>query len=147
MTRFKPAVTPAEIEARDAARDAKLDALHTTLTQQITALRNGQDWQDWLKVAARFHHYSFNNVTLIAAQSSAAGRPLATVVAGFGAWQALGRQVNKGERGIQSSPRWCADPHLPITARAAPATAPAAGGTARPVPPPARWNQQPNPGG
>ena len=101
MSRFKPAVTPAEIEARDAARDAKLDALHNTLTQQITALRNGQDWQDWLNVAARFHHYSFNNVTLIAAQSSAAGRPPATVVAGFGAWQALGRRVNKGERGIQ----------------------------------------------
>jgi DNA primase len=101
MTRFKPAVTPAEIGARDAARNAKLDALHTTLTQEITALRNGQDWQDWLKVAARFHQYSFNNVTLIAAQSSAAGRPPATVVAGFGAWQALGRQVNKGERGIQ----------------------------------------------
>ena len=101
MSRFKPAVTPAKIGARDAARDAKLVALHTTLTQQIAALRNGQDWQDWLNVAARFHQYSFNNVTLIAAQCSAAGRPPATVVAGFGAWQALARQVNKGERGIQ----------------------------------------------
>ena len=101
MTRFKPAVTPAEIGARDAARDAKLDALHTTLTQQITALRNGQDWQNWLRVAARFHNYSFNNVILIAAACSTAGRPPATAVAGFGAWQALGRQVNKGERGIQ----------------------------------------------
>jgi DNA primase len=101
MTRLKPAVTPTEIQSRDAARDAKLAALHTTLTEQITAIRNGQDWQDWLKVAARFHNYSFNNVTLIAAQCSAAGRPPATAVAGFGAWKALGRQVNKGERGIQ----------------------------------------------
>jgi len=101
MTRFKPAVTPAEIGARDAARDAKLDALHTTLTQQITALRNGQDWQNWLRVAARFHNYSFNNVILIAAACNTAERPPATAVAGFGAWQALGRQVNKGERGIQ----------------------------------------------
>ena len=101
MTRLKPAVTPAEIAARDVARDAKLNTLHAILTQQITALRNGQDWQSWLEVAARFHHYSFNNVTLIAAQCSAAGRPPATAVAGFGAWQALGRQVNKGERGIQ----------------------------------------------
>ncbi len=37
----------------------------------------------------------FNNVLLIAAQ-----RPDATAVAGFGAWKALGRQVDKGSKGI-----------------------------------------------
>ncbi len=36
-----------------------------------------------------------NNVLLIAAQ-----RPDATAVAGFGAWKALGRQVDKGSKGI-----------------------------------------------
>ena len=95
MGRFKPARTPADIADRDAARAAKLEALHTTLTEHVATLRGGQDWQDWLNVAARFHHYSLNNVLLIAAQ-----RPQATAVAGFGAWQALGRQVDKGEKGI-----------------------------------------------
>ena len=87
---------PAELEAREAASTAKLDALHSTLTDQIAALRTGQDWQRWLTVAARFHNYSFNNVLLIAAQ-----RPGATAVAGYEAWKALGRQVDKGQRGIQ----------------------------------------------
>ena len=44
---------------------------------------------------ARFHTYSFNNVALIVAQ-----RPEATRVAGYRAWQALGRQVRKGEKGM-----------------------------------------------
>lgn len=112
MGRFKRASTPAELEAREAARAAKLDALHGTLTEQIAALRTGQDWQRWLQVAARFHNYSFNNVLLIAAQ-----RPGATAVAGYEAWKALGRQVDKGERGIQIL--------APVVRRTAPADSPA----------------------
>jgi len=100
MGTYQPARTPAEIADGDQARAAKLAALHTTLTEQITALRTGADWQGWLKTAARFHQYSFNNVTLIAAQCTAAGRPEPTAVAGFATWKALGRQVNKGERAI-----------------------------------------------
>ncbi|CAB4896493.1 MAG: toprim domain-containing protein [Actinobacteria bacterium] len=96
MGRFHRASNPAELEAREAARAAKLETLHETLTEQIAALRTGTDWQRWLSVAARFHNYSFNNVLLIAAQ-----RPGATAVAGYEAWKALGRQVDKGERGIQ----------------------------------------------
>jgi DNA primase len=113
MGRPRPAVGPAELEAREAARTAKLDALHGTLTEQIAALRSGQDWQRWLAVAARFHNYSFNNVLLIGAQ-----RPGATAVAGYEAWKALGRQVDKGERGIQIL--------APVVRRTAPAEPPAA---------------------
>lgn len=96
MGRFQRASNPAELEARETARAAKLETLHDRLTEQIAALRTGTDWQRWLSVAARFHNYSFNNVLLIAAQ-----RPGATAVAGYEAWKALGRQVDKGERGIQ----------------------------------------------
>ena len=85
-----------EIATRDTARAAKLEALHATLAEKIAAIRDGADWRNWLNVAARFHAYSFNNQILIAAQ-----RPEATAVAGFEAWKALGRRVNKGERGIQ----------------------------------------------
>jgi len=49
----------------------------------------------FLSTMARFHHYSFGNVLLIAFQ-----RPDATRVAGFNAWKKLGRFVQKGEKGI-----------------------------------------------
>jgi antirestriction protein ArdC len=48
-----------------------------------------------LKTMAQFHRYSFHNICLIAQQ-----RPDATRVAGFHAWQKLGRFVRKGEKGI-----------------------------------------------
>jgi hypothetical protein len=44
----------------------------------------------------RLRGHSFANVLLIAAQ-----RPEASLVASYEQWQALGRQVNRGERGIQ----------------------------------------------
>lgn len=50
----------------------------------------------YLGVMARFHQYSFCNQLLILAP-----RPDATHVAGYQRWQALGRQVQKGEKGIQ----------------------------------------------
>jgi DNA primase len=81
---------------RKAAQDRKLGELHSRLTDQIAQLTSGADWQAWLRVAARFHAYSFSNTLLIHAQ-----RPDATRVAGYRAWQSLGRQVQKGQRGIQ----------------------------------------------
>lgn len=61
------------------------------------ALAAGQsaDLERYLAVMGRFHRYSFHNCLLIAMQ-----RPAATLVAGYGRWQDLGRQVRKGERGI-----------------------------------------------
>jgi hypothetical protein len=61
------------------------------------ALRQGRSdaLTQFLKTAARFHRYSFQNVMLIAWQ-----RPNATRVAGFHTWKSLGRQVRKGEKGI-----------------------------------------------
>jgi hypothetical protein len=92
----KQAVTSADRERREHAQADKLAALHERLAQQVAALRTGDDWRRWLEVASRFHDYSFNNTLLIYAQ-----RPDATLVAGYEAWKALGRQVEKGQRGIQ----------------------------------------------
>jgi antirestriction protein ArdC len=50
----------------------------------------------WLRARATFHDYSFGNICLIVTQ-----RPDATQVAGYKAWQRLGRQVRRGERGIR----------------------------------------------
>ena len=52
-------------------------------------------WKQWASTLARFPTYSPGNALLIMAQ-----RPDATYVAGYHAWQKLGRQVQKGERGI-----------------------------------------------
>jgi len=73
----------------------KVRQLHDSLTAQVEALVSGDDWARFLTVASRFHTYSPNNVWLILAQ-----RPDATRVAGYRAWQKLGRQVNKGSKGI-----------------------------------------------
>ena len=86
---------PADVAAAQQAREEKLAALHQTLQDQVASIRTGADWQAWLGVASRFHDYSANNVLLIAAQ-----RPDATQVAGYRAWQTLGRQVDRGEKGI-----------------------------------------------
>jgi len=58
-------------------------------------LDDPEQWRQWASTLCRFHQYSAGNVCLIMAQ-----RPDATWVAGYHAWQQLGRQVLKGERGI-----------------------------------------------
>src|SRR3984893_13709208 len=49
----------------------------------------------YLSAMAKFRAYSLFNVLLILKQCPSAGR-----VAGYRAWQSLGRQVKKGEKGI-----------------------------------------------
>lgn len=70
---------------------------HEALEKLSAALEAGasEELRRYLAVMARFHRYSFTNSLLIAMQ-----RPDATHVAGYRAWQKLGRQVRKGERGI-----------------------------------------------
>jgi len=77
------------------ANAERVRALHDRLTAQVEALVTGEDWARFLTVASRFHTYSPNNVWLILAQ-----RPHATRVAGYRTWQRLGRQVNRGAKGI-----------------------------------------------
>lgn len=92
-------------EEQRAARDAKLDALHEQLTGAVESLVSGGDWKQALEFAARFRARSFNNTLLIFVQHQAAfeaGRvpePVPSYVAGFKQWQALGRQVEKGQSG------------------------------------------------
>ena len=52
-------------------------------------------WEQWAQTYAKFPRYSPGNVLLIMSQ-----RPDATMVAGYHAWQGLGRQVQHGEHGI-----------------------------------------------
>jgi hypothetical protein len=63
----------------------------------VKALEAGQSevLSSYLTAMAQFHHYSFQNILLIASQ-----RPTASRVAGIRAWNQLGRRVKRGEKGI-----------------------------------------------
>jgi hypothetical protein len=78
-------------------RDAAMKLAQEGLNDLNEALKRGgsETLQRYLDVLARFHHYSFGNVMMIARQ-----RPDATYVAGFHTWRKLGRCVKKGEQGI-----------------------------------------------
>jgi hypothetical protein len=65
------------------------------LTSGIANLTSSHQWKQYLEFQRRFHHYSFNNVLLIAAQYHEATR-----VAGFNAWKKSNRFVRKGEKAI-----------------------------------------------
>lgn len=67
----------------------------TRLIEDAQTVRGSEHFREYLKIAAKFHRYSFGNAMLIAVQ-----RPGATRVAGYRKWQDLGRQVRGGEKGI-----------------------------------------------
>jgi antirestriction protein ArdC len=76
-------------ELREAARKA-LEKLIRDVEAGISETLKG-----YLKAMGRFHRYSVGNAILIGLQ-----KPDATHVAGFRAWEQLGRHVKKGEHGI-----------------------------------------------
>ncbi len=69
--------------------------LITQLQEGIRNLTSSDSWRNYLDAQSLFHHYSFNNVILIASQCHGA-----TQVAGFNAWRKLNRFVRKGEKAI-----------------------------------------------
>ena len=83
----------------------KMERAMEVLAAEVAKLQSGQDWQRYLGLQAALHAYSPNNVLLIAAQHEAAfgeGRvasPEPGYVAGFATWRALGRAVERGQRG------------------------------------------------
>ena len=66
------------------------------LVQGFDEITEGEGFQRYLETMSRFHKYSYGNVLMIMSQ-----RPDATQVAGYRQWQRLGRQVQRGERGIR----------------------------------------------
>lgn len=84
-----------DTEGQQQERQEKLTEAMVLLERGIDGILDSEGFANYLKTMARFHTYSFNNVALIVAQ-----RPEATRVAGYKAWQALGRQVRKGEKGL-----------------------------------------------
>ena len=83
--------------AQDKAKELRrrIDDSLDTLARAVDGVRSSELFRRYLDVQAKFHHYSWRNTMLICAQC-----PDATQVAGYRAWQQLGRQVRKGERAI-----------------------------------------------
>ena len=81
-------------ETQEQAHEKVREALDL-LERGIGAILDGESFARYLRCLSRFHQYSVSNVGLILMQ-----RPEATRMAGYKAWQALRRQVRKGEQGI-----------------------------------------------
>ena len=84
----------------DDERQAKIAALHTTLSEEVATLMTSDGWAAMLAAAARFTHYSLNNTLLLYAQTAKRGMSTDSRVAGFNTWRNLGRMVRKGEKGL-----------------------------------------------
>lgn len=78
----------------------RAEALHRQLLDRVGELRTSKEWLEAMVTAARFHDYSFGNWVLLWSQAEARGTQI-TRPAGYRAWQRLGRQVRRGERGYQ----------------------------------------------
>jgi antirestriction protein ArdC len=76
-------------------RDHKVREAVEMLDAGVTRVLDGEEFKRYLAFAARFHRYSANNSLLILIQ-----KPSATKVAGYKKWRELGRQVRRGEKGI-----------------------------------------------
>lgn len=66
------------------------------LEQGVESIKDTESFRAFLDFQAKFYRYSPRNTLLIMLQ-----RPDATIVASYGRWQELKRQVMKGERGIR----------------------------------------------
>ena len=76
--------------------DERVAELTDRLENGVRELYASDSYAQYITAMAKFHHYSFGNALLILFQC-----PHATNVAGYNTWAQLGRQVKKGEKGIQ----------------------------------------------
>src|SRR6478736_5368511 len=80
----------------DEDREQRIAALRTHLHETAGQIRSAEDWARYLRAAARLQGETWANVLLISSQV-----PDATLVRGYEAWRAAGRQVNRDEKGIE----------------------------------------------
>lgn len=66
------------------------------MVKGVSEFLNSNKWKEFLKFQSHFYNYSFGNVVMIFMQ-----KENATYVAGFKAWNKLGRYIKKGEKAIK----------------------------------------------
>ncbi len=91
----KKEYTPNEIREYNERKQAEIDEMIQRINEGVNAVFESDKYKEYLKFASKFTDYSARNTMLISLQ-----RPDATLVAAYGKWKQLGRQVEKGETGI-----------------------------------------------
>lgn len=91
----KKEYTPEEIREYNERKQAEIDEMIQRIDEGVNAVFESEKYKEYLKFASKFTDYSARNTMLINLQ-----RPDATLVAAYGKWKQLGRQVEKGETGI-----------------------------------------------
>lgn len=92
---YKKEYTPEEIREYNERKQAEIDEMIQRIDEGVNAVFESEKYKEYLKFASKFTDYSARNTMLINLQ-----RPDATLVAAYGKWKQLGRQVEKGETGI-----------------------------------------------
>lgn len=72
-----------------------MDEMIKRIDEGVKAVFQSDKYKEYLKFASKFTDYSARNTMLINMQ-----KPEATLVAAYGKWKQLGRQVEKGQTGI-----------------------------------------------
>lgn len=88
--------TPEERAAYNAQKQAEMDEMIKRIDEGVKAVFQSEKYKEYLKFASKFTDYSARNTLLINLQ-----RPDATLVAAYGKWKQLGRQVERGQTGIE----------------------------------------------
>lgn len=79
------------------SQEERLKAVTDQLEAGVCEVFQSGKYEDYLRTMSKFHHYSFNNILLIAMQC-----PGASQVAGFNDWKKkFDRHVKKGEKSIK----------------------------------------------
>lgn len=94
MARIK-SYTPQEKAAYNEQKQSEINDLIKRIDEGVQAVFQSERYKEYLKFASSFTDYSARNTMLINLQ-----KPNATFVASYGKWKKLGRQVNRGEKGI-----------------------------------------------
>lgn len=94
MARIKR-YTPQEKAAYNERKQAEINELIKRIDEGVQAVFESKRYKEYLKFASMFTDYSARNTMLINLQ-----KPHATFVASYGKWKKLGRQVERGEKGI-----------------------------------------------
>ena len=93
---WKKQFTPEEKAAYQEKKRADMEALFKRIDEGVQQVFTSDKYKEYLKFMSKFTDYSARNTLLIAMQ-----KPDATLVAAYGKWKQLGRQVNKGASGIE----------------------------------------------
>lgn len=93
---WKKEMTKAEKAEYQAKKQEDMEAVFRRIDEGVQQVFTSEKYKEYLKVMSKFTDYSARNTLLISMQ-----RPDATLVAAYGKWKQLGRQVKKGESGIE----------------------------------------------